>query len=101
MDSIRENRTKEDMIAEIRLEQSEDIRNEKCFVIVEGSDDVLFVKRTFCGSVVCMESFAGKSGLQEIIEEEEIQAANIIGIRDNSRYITREGNLVKLSYQRL
>ena len=82
MDSIRENRTKEDILEEIRLERSEDIRNEKCFVIVEGSDDVLFAKKIFCENVICMESFAGKTGLQEILEEDEQESDDIIGIRD-------------------
>ena len=40
MDSIRENRTKEDIIAEIRALFSEDIEGQRCIVLVEGSDDV-------------------------------------------------------------
>ena len=82
MDSIRENRTKDDILTEIRLERSEDIWDEKCFIIVEGPDDVLFVQRVFSDNVVCKESFAGKIGVQQIIEDKECQTAHIIGIRD-------------------
>lgn len=82
MDSIRENRTKDDILTEIRLERSEDIWDEKCFIIVEGADDALFVQRVFSDNVVCKESFAGKMGVQQIIEDEECRIAHIIGIRD-------------------
>jgi len=80
MDSIRENRTKEDILMEIQLEQSADIYNKKCFIIVEGSDDILFVKKIFCSNIICLESFNGKSGVHEIIAEKN--ADNVIGIRD-------------------
>lgn len=67
MDSIRQNRTKEDILTEIRMERAHDIFNEKCYIIVEGPDDVLFTKKMVCDNVVCLESFAGKTGLQDRI----------------------------------
>ena len=82
MDSIRENRTKDDILEEIRLEQSADIYGKKCFVITEGSDDVLFIRKMFSRSVICLESFAGKSGLMEIMAEQDAASDSIIGIRD-------------------
>lgn len=72
--------TKEDILSGIRLERAEDIKDEKCFAIVEGPDDACFVKMVFSDNVVCIESFAGKSGLQEIVEEES--SDDVIGIRD-------------------
>lgn len=82
MDSIRQNRTKEDILTEIRMERAHDIFNEKCYIIVEGPDDVLFTKKMVCDNVVCLESFAGKTGLQEIIGENDMMKDDIIGIRD-------------------
>ncbi len=81
MDSIREHRTEEDILTEIQMEESADINNEKCFVIVEGSDDILFAKRVFCENVICIESIAGKEGVHSIIAKEP-EKANLIGIRD-------------------
>ena len=36
--------------------------------MVEGTDDVSFVKRVFEENVVCYESFSGKEGLHQLIE---------------------------------
>ena len=44
MDSIRENRTKEDFVAELGLLFNEDIDGSLCVVLVEGTDDVRFTK---------------------------------------------------------
>ncbi len=82
MDSIRENRTKEDILAEIRMERAADIYDEKCFILVEGSDDALFTNKMFQDNVICLESFAGKSGLMELIAEDAALSDNVIGIRD-------------------
>lgn len=40
------------------------------------------MRRVFCKDVVCYESFAGKAGLKELLEEKSIQDDRIIAIRD-------------------
>ena len=82
MDSIRENRTKEDVIEEIRLELAEDIENRKSIILVEGSDDILFVKGVFDDNVVAVESFSGVHDIEKVLEDPHLQIPNIIAIRD-------------------
>lgn len=83
MDSIRENEKLEDMIATIKAELSYDIEHKLSFVLVEGSDDVKFVKKNFCNeNVVCYESFSGKSGLEQLVKDARLEDERIIAIRD-------------------
>lgn len=82
MDSIRECRTKEDIISTIQMEFSSDFHNEKAVVLVEGSDDIKFVHKVFRDDVIAMESFSGKEGLKELMEDSYIQENNVISIRD-------------------
>lgn len=82
MDSIRENEKLEDMISTLQMELSNDYEGKLSIILVEGVDDVGFVKRVFEQSVVCYESFSGKEGLHQLIESEDIQDNRIIGIRD-------------------
>ena len=82
MDSIRENRTKEDVICEIQLELSEDIENTKSIILVEGSDDISFVKGVFDENVVAIESFSGVHDVETLLEDPSLQMPNIIAIRD-------------------
>lgn len=82
MCSISECRTKEDILSEIMLELSNDIRNEKCVVLVEGSDDIKFIEKIFRKNVVPVESFSGKEGLTELMEDSYIRQQNVIAIRD-------------------
>lgn len=82
MDSIRENETFEDMITTLRMELNADVQRNKSLVLVEGSDDVKFVERIFEEHVVCYESFSGKNGIRQLLEDELLQDSRIIGIRD-------------------
>lgn len=83
MDSIRGNRTKEDVVAELRMLFNEDIEEKMCAVIVEGSDDVRFMEIVLEENVVCVESpYGGKHGLGDLIEEPLLQKKQIIAVRD-------------------
>ena len=63
MDSIRENRTKEDFVAELGLLFNEDIDGSLCVVLVEGTDDVRFMENLLEDNVVCEEvPYGGKHG---------------------------------------
>ncbi|MCI9439842.1 MAG: hypothetical protein HFH15_01135 [Ruminococcus sp.] len=82
MDSIRSNQTKDDLVTTIKLELSADIRKKKCFLLVEGNDDVIFSRKIFQKDVVCYESFSGKAGLDELIESSELGDYRVIAIKD-------------------
>ncbi len=82
MDSIRRSQTKEDIVTTIKLELSNDIRKQKCFLLVEGSDDVVLSRKIFGKDVVCYESFSGKAGLAELLETPGLEEDRVIAIRD-------------------
>ena len=83
MDSIRENRTPEDVAREIKMMFDEDIDEELCVVLVEGSDDVKFMEDILEENVECVESpCGGKHGLNELIENPLIQKKEVLAIRD-------------------
>ena len=65
--SIRDNITKEDIIAEIRLALSSDYSHSLSIVIVEGADDVVFFNGKLHHDVEIIESFSGKIGVNEIV----------------------------------
>ena len=66
--SIRDNLSKEDIIAEIRLTLSADIAHKKSIIIVEGQDDILFLNGKLDKDVLIEESFSGKLGVIEIVD---------------------------------
>lgn len=80
--SIRENLTKEDTISIIKLYLSEDIDHKNTYMIVEGETDIKFWKYMAKKDVVLLESFSGKKGVKEIIEENFIYEPRVIGIVD-------------------
>lgn len=82
MDSIRENESLQDMVDTLRLELSQDISHKLRVVIVEGDDDVSFVKNVFEPNVCVYESISGKQDVKNLIESMELQDERIIGIRD-------------------
>ena len=85
MDSIRENRTKEDVAEEIRAMFAEDIEGKLCVVLVEGSDDVQFMKIVLEDNVVCIESpYGGKHGLNDLMtyENPTLRKKEVIAVRD-------------------
>lgn len=81
-DSISDSLTKEDIVAYIEAELNADISHELCFILVEGASDVKFVRRVFAEHVVPYESFAGKNGLTELIEDSSIRDERVIAVRD-------------------
>lgn len=82
MDSVRDNLTKEDITTTIEMELNADISNNICILLVEGSTDKKFARRVFRENVVCYESFSGKNGLMELMEEPIIQDNRVIAVRD-------------------
>ena len=79
--SIRRNLKREDIISEIRLLCGEDYSNVKTFVIVEGDDDLKFIKNKFNDNTYGFESFSGCDGVEEIVNFFQSDK-RIIGIRD-------------------
>ena len=55
MDSIRENRTKEDFAAELNMLFNQNLDGSLCVVLVEGADDVRFMESVLEDNVVCEE----------------------------------------------
>ncbi|MBV7271625.1 DUF4435 domain-containing protein [Clostridiaceae bacterium UIB06] len=80
--SIRANLSKDDIISEIRLSLGADIKQEHTFLVVEGEDDLKFWKNIANEKVILFESFTGKTGITEIVEEYFTSNPRVIGIRD-------------------
>lgn len=78
--SIRENLTKEDIIADIRMTLAADFEHKKSIVIVEGEDDITFFNGKLSSDVDLHESFSGKTGVEEIVNS--FSDDRVIGIRD-------------------
>lgn len=79
-DSIRENLTKDDIIGIIEAELNADIERKINIILVEGSNDISFGENVFEQNVVFYESFAGKTGLKELIDV--IVDNRVIAVRD-------------------
>lgn len=79
--SMRDNITKDDIISEIRLELSADIKKNKVITVVEGQDDIKLLKKLLDANVCMEESYSGKAGLHEIINFFK-EDSRVIGIRD-------------------
>lgn len=82
MDSIRDNLTKEDIVAYIEAELNADMDGTLSIVLVEGSRDIMLGKKLFDKNVVFYESFSGKEGLNELLEETSIMDSRVIAVRD-------------------
>ena len=82
MDSIRENRTKEDVVDEVRMMFSADIKGKLSIVLVEGSDDIRFMKIVMEENVACIESPYGKHGLEDLMNTDDpvIQRKEVIAV---------------------
>lgn len=78
--SIRINLTKESTLSEIRLFQSADREHKFTHIIVEGINDIRFFQNKISNRVVLYESFSGKEGVREIVNN--FNMANVIGICD-------------------
>lgn len=79
--SIRRNLKREDIISEIKLLCGEDYKKVKTFVIVEGDDDLKFIKNKFNSNAYGFESFSGCDGVEEIVNYFQSDK-RVIGIRD-------------------
>lgn len=80
--SIKKNLTKDSIISDIKLLLGADINKENVYVIVEGEDDVKFLRKYLNSNVKIYESFSGKNGVEEIVQSEIICSSRVIGIRD-------------------
>lgn len=79
--SIIDNLNSRDIISTIKLEMGADINKQKVFLVVEGQDDKSFFKY-FCNENVSVcESYSGKKGIEEILQNFTSQN-NILGVRD-------------------
>lgn len=97
--SIRDNLSKEDIITEIKLSLGYDVRRENTFLIVEGSDDLKFLKNFVNKKVTLFESFSGKEGIKEIIQEHFISDSQVIGVRDRDyQYNSIHSNIFYYDY---
>lgn len=79
--SIRRNLKRKDIISEIILLLGEDYEKVKTFVIVEGDDDLKFIKNKFNDNTYGFESFSGCDGVEEIVNFFQSNK-RVIGIRD-------------------
>lgn len=88
--SIRSNLTKDYIISDLRLSLSDDIYREKVFVVVEGEDDIKFLKSYLNSeTTVLYESYDGKNGVSEIVKNFFSTDKRVIGIRDRD-YLSYE-----------
>lgn len=78
--SIRINLTKENTLSEIRLFLSADREHKFTHTIVEGINDIRFFQNKVSNRVVLYESFSGKEGVREIVDN--FNKPNVIGICD-------------------
>ena len=80
--SIRINLTKDDLLAEIKMQLSAPQNANKTFVLVEGIDDIaLFEPLLNVNECFLFESYGGKEALSEIVSE-SFADKRVIGIRD-------------------
>ena len=80
--SIKTNLTKDSIISDIKLLLAADINKENVYVVVEGEDDIKFLRRYLNSNVTIYESFSGKKGVEEIVQSKIICSSRVIGIRD-------------------
>lgn len=90
--SIRNNLSKSDIISTIRMSMAADIKNEMTFIIVEGYDDVAFMRNKIAENSTILESFSGKEGVREIVEF--FNNINVIGICDRDYDYAYQNNMV-------
>lgn len=84
--SIIDNLDKKTMISTIKLLLSNDIDKKDIFIVVEGDDDVKFIKKFLNNTVKIVKSYSGKAGVEEIVNSKVIDSDRVIGIRDRDYY---------------
>ena len=80
--SIKDNLSKEDMISDILLCLGADIHRENVYLVVEGDDDIKFLRSFMADNVHIYESYDGKSGVEFIVGGRFATNNRVIGIRD-------------------
>lgn len=96
INSIKDNLTKEFIISDIKLCIGADIKKEKIYLLVEGEDDIKFLKTFLSDNVYISESYSGKSGVECIVDEVFPDDNRIIGICDRDYSI--ENHSYKIFY---
>ena len=94
--SIRDNLSKEDMISDIVLSLGADINKKQVFLVVEGEDDIKFLRAFLADNVFVYESYNGKHGVEYIVEDYFKNDERVIGIRDRDYQV--EYTFEKLFY---
>lgn len=85
--SIKDNLSKEDMISDILLCLGADIHKENIYLLVEGEDDIKFLRPFLAENVYIYESYDGKNGVEYIVGERFETNLRVIGIRDRDYQI--------------
>jgi len=85
--SIKDNLSKEDMISDILLCLGADIHKENIYLLVEGKDDIKFLRPFLTDNVYIYESYDGKNGVEYIVGERFGTNLRVIGIRDRDYQI--------------
>lgn len=92
--SIKDNLSREDMISDILLCLGADIHRENIYLIVEGEDDIKFLRPFLADDVYIYESYDGKSGVEFIVGERFATNLRVIGIRDRDYQIASTSNKI-------
>lgn len=85
--SIKDNLSREDMISDILLCLGADIHRENIYLLVEGEDDIKFLRSFLADNVYIYESYDGKNGVEYIVGELFSTSPRVIGIRDRDYQI--------------
>lgn len=80
--SIKDNLSKEDMISDILLCLGADIYKKNIYLLVEGEDDIKFLRRFLSDNVYMYESYDGKTGVEFIVSQRFSMNFRVVGIRD-------------------
>lgn len=100
MNSILDNITEKDIIAEIQLLLDSDIAHEKVVVVVEGLDDIKFINGMCFNNenVLVIQSYSGKLGAIDIVDN-YTEEQRVIAILDKDySNSTRENNIFYYDY---
>lgn len=92
--SIKDNLSKEDMISDIILCLGADVHEEDIYLVVEGEDDIKFLRSFLADNVYIYESYDGKNGVEFIVGERFATNNRVIGIRDQDYQVVPISNKI-------
>lgn len=92
--SIKDNLSREDMISDILLCLGSDIHRNNIYLIVEGEDDIKFLRPFLADNVYIYDSYDGKSGVEFIVGDQFATNLRVIGIRDRDYQIVPMSNKI-------